>query len=128
MDLTKTHWKTIWEDNADLERKLFDLMAVEKLLEMVKAGDYGSYYGIWSAIADRATLKQAGRILLDVLYEDDTYTLRANCAEALMRLMNEKDIRGVDLTADRPDQNEFLEKIEEKMKELLGSRKGGLHD
>ncbi len=66
MDLTKTHWKTAWEDNADLERKLFGSMAVEKLLEKVKAGDYGSYYGIWSAIADRATLSQSGRILLDV--------------------------------------------------------------
>lgn len=126
MDLSKTHWKTIWEDNADLERKLFDSTAVEELLEMVKAGDYGSYYSIWSSIADRATLRQAGRSFLDVLYGDENYILRANCAQALMTLMNEEDIRGVDLTADRPDQNEFLEKIEEKMKELLAGRKGGL--
>ncbi len=53
------------------------------------------------------------------LYRGDGYTQRANCAEALMRLMNEKEIRGVDLTADRPDQDDFLQRIEMKLKGLL---------
>lgn len=122
MDLTKTHWKTAWEDAADAEQKRLDSMAVEDLLEMVKNGDYGSFYGIWSSIANRATVEQAGFILLEVLHGDSWYTLRANCAQALLKLMNEDEIRAVDLTADRPDQDEFLQKIEKKLRLLTGEK------
>ncbi|MCK5034630.1 MAG: hypothetical protein KAS73_01970 [Candidatus Sabulitectum sp.] len=119
MDLTKTHWKTAWEDAADAEQKKLDSTDVEILLEMVKNGDYGSFYGIWSSIANRATVQQAGFILLEVLHGDSWYTLRANCAQALLKLMNEDEIRTVDISADRPDQDDFLQRIEMKLMELL---------
>ncbi len=121
MDLRKTHWKTRWEDNADEEKKTFDLTAVEDLLEMVQNGDYGEYYSIWSSISERADVKQAGLILLSVLYTDSTYTIRANCAQALLAILGEKKIQYVDLSADRPDQPHFLKEIEKKIAILIKS-------
>ena len=94
-------------------------LARNKIIEMVKNGDYGSFYGIWSSIANRATVQQAGFILLEVLHGDSWYTLRANCAQALLKLMNEDEIRTVDISADRPDQDDFLQRIEMKLMELL---------
>jgi len=127
LDLKRDHWKTVWEDNADNERKTYNSMEVGEVLRMVKEGHYGDYYSIWYSISERATLEQAGYVLLEVLHRDIRYLLRANCAGALIRLMNEKQIRGVDLSADRPDQNEFLEKIEKKLGELIENKKGRLH-
>ncbi len=119
MNIEKTHWKTLWEDNADQEKKTFDLMAVSDLLEMVKNENYGEYYSIWASISERADVKQAGFILLAVLYGDSSYTLRANCASALLTIMDEKTIRSVDVSADRPDQSDFLKLLEKKIKILL---------
>ncbi len=119
MNIEKTHWKTLWEDNADQEKKTFDLMAVSDLLEMVKNENYGEYYSIWASISERADVKQAGFILLAVLYGDSSYTLRANCASALLTIMDEKTIRSVDVSADRPDQLDFLKLLEKKITILL---------
>ena len=123
MDLKRDHWKTVWEEYADGEKKSYDSMAVEEVLLKVTEGHYGSYYSIWYSISERATLEQAGHILLDVLHGDSRYLIRANCAGALLRLMNEEVIRGVDLSADRPDQDEFLARIEEKMNDLIESER-----
>ena len=89
---------------------------------MVQNGEYGHYYSVWSSIAERADVKQAGLILLSVLYTDSTYTIRANCAQALLAILDEKQIQYVDISADRPDQPRFLKEIEKKISVLLQSK------
>lgn len=39
-------------------------MAMEELLEMAKVENCGSYYGIWSSIADRAILRHENRFFI----------------------------------------------------------------
>ncbi|MCK5786685.1 MAG: hypothetical protein KAH54_09025 [Candidatus Sabulitectum sp.] len=62
MDLARDHWKTIWEDRADEEKKSYDSMTVEEVLLKVREGHYGEYYSIWYSISEQATLEQADRI------------------------------------------------------------------
>ncbi len=122
MKIEGTHWKTLWDEYAEMERRAFDAMPVVELLNRVKNGNYGAYYTLWYSIAEKATLEQAGKTLLDVLHQNTRYLLRYHCAHALLKLMGEKDIQPVDLSADQPDQDDLLKRIEKKLKVLLSDR------
>ncbi len=123
MEFERTHWKTLWEEYAKEERRTFDSMPVGELLSRVKNGNYGVYYSIWYSITEKATLEQAGKILLEVLHRNIRYLLRYHCAYALLKLMDEEGIQPVDLSADRPEQDDLLKKIEKQLEAQLNDRR-----
>ena len=59
------HWKDRYDAAATAEKKQLTGMQVEKLLKNVRNGKFGEYYTIWYAIADNATLDQAGWTLYE---------------------------------------------------------------
>lgn len=119
MELEGTHWKTLWDEYAEKERRNYGSMPVEELLKRVKDGYYGDYYCIWYSIAEKATLEQAGEILLEVLHRNIRYLLRYHCASALLKLMGEEDIQPVDISGDQPDHDDLLEEAGKKLETLL---------
>ena len=119
MDDSGKHWKTLWEEYSETEKRTFDAKPVEELLNYVEVGHYGAYYRIWYSIAERATLSQAGISLLKILHLDIEYLFRYHCASALLDLMDETVIKPVDLSADHADQGDFLKRIEKKLETML---------
>jgi hypothetical protein len=123
LNSSRVHWKTLWEEYAAAERKTFDSMPVETLLEMVAEGRYGNYYKVWYSIAGRAALEQAGIILMEILHRDIDYLYRYHCAAALLALMNEMDFQPADLSAGHSEQSSNLIEIQRRLDDLLGISK-----
>ena len=119
MEFEGTHWKTLWDEYAEKERRNYGSMPVEELLKRVKHGYYGNYYCIWYSIAGKATLEQAGEILLEVLHRNIRNLLRYHCASALLKLMDEEDIQPADISGDQPDHDDLLEVVSNKLETLL---------
>lgn len=101
-------WKDIWEQHAQAERETMDRQPLADLLDDARRGRWGNYYNLWDAIADRATLQQAGWILMDVLESAEDYLIRYHCAAALIKLMSRTDVEPVELSADWPSRPERL--------------------
>lgn len=101
-------WKDIWEQQAQAERETMDRPPLADLLDDARRGRWGNYYNRWDAIADRATLQQAGWILMDVLESAEDYLIRDHCAAAPIKLMSRTDVEPVELSADWPSRPERL--------------------
>ena len=50
------HWRDEYEIHADQARSAADATPIESLLEEIRQGRHGGYYGIRYSIADRANL------------------------------------------------------------------------
>ena len=79
-----------WDEEATRESTTFDKMSVRQLLELVRLKQWGDYHTLWGAIGDRATLAEAGPILLDMLHSDAEYLIRYHCAAALIKIAGNK--------------------------------------
>jgi hypothetical protein len=97
--MTSQHWRDLWDEHADAERQAQDPLPVGKLLEAVRRRKFGDYYTLWYAIAAKATLVEAGWILLDVLESDIDYLHRYHCAAALLQLIGDLKFEPVELSA-----------------------------
>jgi hypothetical protein len=93
--MTYAEFQERWEANSKAERARYDAMPVAELLTRVECGDFGDYYNIWRALADRATLREAGWILFSVLESDLDYLHRYHCAAALLKLVGMNPERAV---------------------------------
>jgi len=78
-----------YEDAADAERRALSALSVQALLDRARNGRFGEYYQLWPVIAEKATLPQAGPVLLTVLESDAPYLTRYHCAAALLKLAGE---------------------------------------
>lgn len=94
------NWRETWEQHADQERDVLDEVSVSELVERVQAGQFGDYYRIWYALADHAKLNDVGWVLFSVLESEADYLDRYHCAAALLRLMGEKRLQAVELSAE----------------------------
>lgn len=109
-------WKDIWEQHAQAEREALERRPIGDLLDDARDGRWGDYYNLWDVIADRATLAQAGWILMDVLESNVDYLIRYHCAEALIRLMQLSDVEPVQLSADWPTRPDRLARVKAELR------------
>lgn len=100
------NWQEAWEAHA--RRELDDLRArpVPELLRLVRAGRFGGYFVLWDAIAERATLAEAGWPLFAVLVSNADYLDRYHCASALIKLLGTRDWGPVQLTAGEEEERQ----------------------
>ena len=116
------HWRDEYEVHADRARAAVDALPVETLLDDVRRGHYGEYYGVWYSIADRASLEIAGWILFDILHRDIDYLYRYHCAAALLSLLEVREIQPVELSGAGHDRAGNLGKIDRLLTARLGAR------
>ncbi len=89
--MTYADFQKHWEAGARAELESYTAMPVAELLTRIEEGRLGHYYMIWPALADRATLHEAGWILFRLLESDLDYFNRYHCAAALLRLAGIED-------------------------------------
>lgn len=94
-----TNWQDAWEAQARGELDALRARPVAELLGLVRAGRFGGYYVLWDAIAERATLAEAGWALFAVLETDADSLDRYHCADALLRLLGGEAWEPAQLTA-----------------------------
>jgi hypothetical protein len=93
-------WREQWDIEAQQELEGFRDLPAERLLESIEAQKFGEYSTIWTAIAERATLPQAGWRLCSFLESDADYHQRYHCARALLRLLDDTRWQPVELSAE----------------------------
>jgi len=91
--MTYAEFQERWEARAKAELANYAAMPVAELLARIEARELGDYYMIWPALAERATLAEAGWILFRMLESDLDYYHRYHCAAALLRLAGIEDAR-----------------------------------
>ena len=92
MSTPPKHWKEQYEDAAGDEKKRLSNTDVESLLQNVRQGQYGDYRQIWYALAEKATLEQAGWTLYTVLASPIDYLHRYHAAAALLKLLEKSGV------------------------------------
>lgn len=108
-----------WEQAARAEYDRYLCLSTATLLAEVSARRYGEYYQLWRAIAARATLAEAGRVLLGVLRCEDPYLVRYHAAGALLSLLGTEAFQPVELAAERPDRSAHVDAIERMLRDRL---------
>ncbi len=86
------HWKEQYEDAATIEKERYVKTSVEKLLQAIQKGQYGDYHQIWYALAETATLEQAGWTLYTVLASPIEYLHRYHATAALLKLLEKSGV------------------------------------
>jgi hypothetical protein len=115
-------WRETWEQHAEQERGALAEAPVSELLARIRAGQFGGYYSIWYALADRAQLNEVGWVLFSVLESEAAYLDRYHCAAALLRLLGEKRLQAVDLSAEW-GRAKNLRPVEKVLEQRIGPRK-----
>ncbi|MBN2609657.1 MAG: hypothetical protein JXA64_11125 [Candidatus Fermentibacteraceae bacterium] len=95
---SEMHWKDLWEKYSAEETARMEAMPAGRLLQDIRAGHFGDYYGIWRVVGSKASLEEAGWTLFEVLETDIDYLYRYHCAAALLKLMGMDDLQPVDLS------------------------------
>jgi len=60
-------WLEEWEQHAEIEQRKLAELPVSQLLERIRSGEADGYCQIWQTVATRATLKEAGWVLLEAM-------------------------------------------------------------
>jgi hypothetical protein len=115
--MTYADFQADWEREAHAEYEGYLRRPPEALVSDAEYGRYGEYYQLWRAIAARATLDSAGKVLFDVLHRDDPYLIRYHAAQALLSLLGTTELEPVDLSANRPRLAANLERVGEMLRE-----------
>jgi hypothetical protein len=108
-----------WERAARAEYERYLGLPTATLIADVCARRYGECYQLWRAIAARATLAEAGQVLVGVLRSKDPYLVRYHAAGALLSLLGTKAFEPAALSAERPDRAAHLDAIEQMLKDRL---------
>lgn len=110
-----------WEQAAHAEYDLYLALPSAGLIGQARDRRYGECYQLWRAIAAKATLTEAGWVLLDVVRRDsEEYLVRYHAAAALLALLGTSIFEPVDLSADRPQRVANLDRVEEMLRERIG--------
>lgn len=118
--MTKS-WQDHWEEAAEEEYRRMEGKPVPELLEETCRGRLGAYYTIWKVIARKASLEEAWRVLLSVLESDADYLHRYHAAEALLKLLGNKVLQPVDLSADHTLRDESIACIRRELEDRAGA-------
>jgi len=117
--VTYADFQAHWERGARAEYDAAMRRPVVELVADARAGRHGEYHQLWRAIAARATLAQAGLVLLEVLRGDYPYLVRYHAADALLALLGTTEFEPVDLSGGRPGEVGRLETVERLLHEGL---------
>lgn len=98
-----------------------DGMPLPELLEEACRGRFGAYYTIWSVIARKAAVEEAGSVLLGVLESDADYLHRYHAADALLKLLGYDGLQPVDLSADHAMRDENIASVRRELEERIGT-------
>lgn len=115
--MTYADFQADWEREAHAEYEACLRRPPEGLVSDAELGRYGEYYQLWRAIAARATLASAGRVLFDVLHRDDPYLVRYHAAKALLSLLGTTEFEPVDLSGSRAQRAANLERVGEMLQQ-----------
>jgi hypothetical protein len=118
------NWRDRWDAEAQHELERCRDLPVARLLELVQARQFGEYYTIWTAIAERATLPDAGWRLFSLLESDADYHQRYHCARALLRLLDETRWQPVELSAEW-GRSKHLDDLCQMLERRIGPRPEG---
>jgi hypothetical protein len=116
----KKHWREEYDDAAEADRLRLDKIPVEQLLNSVRSGQYGNYYGIWYSIAERASVETAGWILFDTLNAQIDYLYRYHCAAALLALLKISHIQPVQLSGENHHPEVNIEAVRVLLEQAVG--------
>jgi hypothetical protein len=108
-----------WEQAARAEYESYLRLPTATLLAEVRARRYGEYYQLWRAIAARATLADAGHVLLSVVRGENPYLVRYHAAGALLLLLGTKKFEQVELAAERPGRVANIDAVERMLRDRL---------
>jgi len=108
-----------WEQAASAQYDGYLALPAPALIAHAQARRYGQHYQLWRAIATRATLTEAGYVLLGVLRRDDPYLVRYHAAAALLVLLGPQASDPVDLAAERPSRAANLDAVERILRDRL---------
>lgn len=84
--MTYAEFQERWELEAGKEADACHALGPDELARRVQRGDYGQYFTIWRAVAEKCELAAVQDAMLDLLKSDSDYLLRYHCAEALISL------------------------------------------
>jgi hypothetical protein len=120
--MTYAEFQAHWEREAASEYDGYLAQPAAALVAEVRARRYGEYYQLWRAVAARATLDQAGNLLLEVLRRNEPYLVRYHAASALLALLGTKEFDPVELSAEaRPEIAANLEAVETLLRRRLAN-------
>ncbi|GAB2596018.1 hypothetical protein [Spirosoma areae] len=88
-------WQEEYEKAADYEKRAYEALPVDSLIEQISQGQFGTYNMIWRVLAQRATVQQVGWPFFQVLDSDAEYLIRCNCAEALLTLLGREGVMAI---------------------------------
>ena len=117
--MTYADFQEDWERQAGVEYAAYLSRSAAGLIADARAGRYGECYQLWRAIAARATMLLAGRVLLEVLHRDDPYLVRYHAANALLALLGTTELTPVDLAGNRPSRAANLETVGRMLQERI---------
>lgn len=116
------HWKEMYEDAADADYRRFAKLSTTDLLRRVSRREFGDYYTLWNAIADKRDLRATGWALFDFLYSDADYLHRYHCARALLALLDCTTYEPVQLSAGHDGQPQRLLAVAQLLEQSIGPR------
>jgi hypothetical protein len=108
-----------WEREAGAEYRRYVDRPAAALLDDVRAGRWGEYYQLWPAVAAKASLREAGPPLLDIVRSEAPYLVRYHAAAALLGLLGSRRFVAANLAADSPRREEWLDAVERALAERL---------
>ena len=119
--MTYAEFQERYERMAGAEYDAYMARSAAELVVDASAGRFGEYYQLWRAIASKATLGEAGRVLLDVVRGPADYLVRYHAADALLALLQTTVFEAVDLTGGRDGGAERLDVVERLLRERLAA-------
>jgi hypothetical protein len=120
------NWQEAWEAHARGELDGLRARPVPELLSLVRAGRFGGYFVLWDAIAERATLAEAGWPLFAALMSNADYLDRYHCADALLKLLGTRIWEPVLLTAGDGEARQVrLAQLRAELEHRVGPDNGG---
>lgn len=116
------HWKEEYEDASAAEEAKFARMPIARLLDVVRHGKRGDYYGIWRVIATHPASHEICWTLYDFLLGDSDYLDRYHCADALLAVLGCEQFEAVQLSAEWPEVKTNLVTLRSIVEKSVGAR------
>lgn len=117
-------WRTQYEEAAQAESALWTRASDRDLLERIRSGKTGSYYGLWREVGSRRPTPETCWLLYDVLNSARPYLDRYHCADALLKLIGCREFEPVQLSAGWPVVRENLARLRGLVEAAIGSPVG----
>jgi len=93
-ELSKMHWKEVWEYEAVRERTFLQSLSEMELLAYVEHDTVGSYYSLWTVLEEKGSVSRTAPVLWEYLrtHPGKVFELeRYHCAAALFSILGMPD-------------------------------------